>query len=162
MQPQNNCLEYVLNTAFIKCNYTSFTCFPHLIRTKRKEKNSKETFQSLLNTPLRKSHHPCWNKVDKWPLNRLYRLDVLSLDCIPFMKWCSVCRPLLCFTDTDMKEFFPPCLSFPRLSPVLASNRLEPNHIRAYPSAYLTTYYSSSASSAVPADALEIIKRCLW
>lgn len=154
MQPQNNCLEYVLNTAFIKCNYTSFTCFPHLIRTKRKEKNSKETFQSLLNTPLRKSHHPCWNKVDKWPLNRLYRLDVLSLDCIPFMKWCSVCRPLLCFTDTDMKEVF-----FPFFLPLFPSSLTSPgvkqtgaNHIRAYQSAHLTTYCSS-----VPADALEII-----
>jgi len=121
------------------------------------KKNSKETFSITSEHPLRKSHHPCRNKVDKWPLNRLYRLDVLSLDCVPFIICCSVCRPLLCFTDTNMQEFFPlfSCLSFP-LSPVLASNRLEADHISAYPSAHLTTHYSS-----VPADALEII-RCLW
>jgi len=81
------------------------------------------------------------------------------------MKWCSVCRPLLCWTDTDMKEFFSllSCLSFPRLplSPVLASNRLEAKHISAYPSAYLTTDHSSSSHtvSSVPVDALEMIKR---
>lgn len=116
---------------------------------KKGEKNSKETFSITSQHPLRKSHHPYWNKVDKWPLNRRYRLDVLTIVCIPFMKWCSVCRPLLCFTDTDMKEFFflLSCLSFPRLSPVLASNRLEANHITAYPSAHLTTYHSSSSVS---------------
>lgn len=74
-------------------------------------KNSKETFSITSQHPPRKSHHPCWNKVDKWPLNRLYRLDVLSLDCVPFIKWCRVCRPLLCFTDADMQEFFPASLS---------------------------------------------------
>lgn len=85
---------------------------------KKERKKQQGNFSITSQHPPAENHHPCRNKVDKWPLNRLYRLDVLSLDYIPFMKWCSVCRPLLCFTDTDMKEFslFFPCLFFPRLS----------------------------------------------
>lgn len=126
---------------------------------KEKKKNSKETFSITSQHPLRKSHHPYWNKVDKWPLNRRYRLDVLTIVCIPFMKWCSVYRPLLCFTDTDMKEFFflLSCLSFPRLSPVLASNRLEAKHISAYPSAHLTTHHSSSSLLAAQCLQMSVI-----
>lgn len=133
---------------------------PHSYKNEKK-KPSKETFSITSQHPLRKNHHPYWNKVDKWPLNRLYRLDVLSLDCIPFMKWCSVCRPLLCLTDTDMKEFFfpffPASLSLVSLSPVLASNRLEAKHISAYPSAHLTTDHSSSSTHCLLSAC-----RCTW
>ncbi len=78
------------------------------------KKNSKETFSITSEHPLRKSHHPCRNKVDKWPLNRLYRLDVLSLDCVPFIICCSavdLCSVLQTPTCRSFFLFFPASLS---------------------------------------------------